>query len=534
MANGGDGGTGGSEPRRLPWEGRWDVPAAGDQSAATSPSAPDPAPASPPPPSAAWSGVETDTAWTPPAPPRSRTGPWAIVLALVLVVALVAGGLVAWSGRDGKDYPDDWDARVAPLVGFVEDERGLDFEHPVEVEYLTEREFRERVKSDESDLTEEDREDLQSGVGLLRALGLVEGDLDLLDAMNELQGDLVLAFYDPDDEKIVVRGTQLTPAQRVTVVHELMHALQDQHFDLDDMLDSDIDDSVIRGLVEGDATVVEDAYVETLSRSERDDYERETAEGTEASDAGDIPAVLNILFSEPYAFGPALVRAIRADGGTRALDRAFQLPPDSEAQLVAPLRYLEHDRARDVDAPDPPDGAERVDDGDFGMFGWYVVLAERIDPYRALDAVDGWAGDQFVQYREDGRICVAIAYRGETGSDTDRMEAAVDEWANGLPSGMVGVERHGDELEVQSCDPGADAKVTTGRIEEAVVLPVARSQAFGSFLQQDGVTPEGAWCLADEIITGLTLEELGSDELPDDFEARVRQVAVACASSLRE
>ena len=42
-----------------------------------------------------------------------------------------------------------------------------------------------------------------------------------------------LAFYDPTDERVRVRGTEMTVGLEVTLVHELTHALQDQHFDLE-------------------------------------------------------------------------------------------------------------------------------------------------------------------------------------------------------------------------------------------------------------------------------------------------------------
>ena len=46
-------------------------------------------------------------------------------------------------------------------------------------------------------------------------------------------GSDTLAFYDPRTQDVYVRGTDTTaPATRVTLAHELTHALQDQHFDL--------------------------------------------------------------------------------------------------------------------------------------------------------------------------------------------------------------------------------------------------------------------------------------------------------------
>ena len=50
-----------------------------------------------------------------------------------MVVALVGVAVVVSSGDDeGVSHPDDWDPRVVELVDFVQDERGLLYEHPVD------------------------------------------------------------------------------------------------------------------------------------------------------------------------------------------------------------------------------------------------------------------------------------------------------------------------------------------------------------------------------------------------------------------
>ena len=54
-----------------------------------------------------------------------------------------------------------------------------------------------------------------------------------LDATSSLQTSGVLAYYSPKTKKITVKGTSTDDiSTRVTVAHELTHALQDQHFDL--------------------------------------------------------------------------------------------------------------------------------------------------------------------------------------------------------------------------------------------------------------------------------------------------------------
>src|SRR3712207_9092098 len=66
----------------------------------------------------------------------------------------------------------------------------------------------------------------------MRALGLVDGPFDasVLDAGAE---EGVLGFYDSQRRRLYVRGDAATPAVRRVLVHQLTHALDDQHFGLE-------------------------------------------------------------------------------------------------------------------------------------------------------------------------------------------------------------------------------------------------------------------------------------------------------------
>ena len=59
----------------------------------------------------------------------------------------------------------------------------------------------------------------------LRAVGLVDGAFDLGTTVDDVNGADVLAFYDPDEKRIVVRGTSFDAEHRVTLADELTHGL---------------------------------------------------------------------------------------------------------------------------------------------------------------------------------------------------------------------------------------------------------------------------------------------------------------------
>ena len=90
---------------------------------------------------------------------------------------------------------------------------------------------------------------------------MVGPGVDLIGAQGGIDDTTTTGFYDPDTKKLSVRGDDLTDTDvKLTIVHELTHALQDQHFDLN-RLDREVRDSgqsfAEDALIEGDATTVD-------------------------------------------------------------------------------------------------------------------------------------------------------------------------------------------------------------------------------------------------------------------------------------
>ena len=73
---------------------------------------------------------------------------------------------------------------------------------------------------------------------LYKRLGLLPADADLDALVQELYGAQVLAYYQPKNGHFYLIGHDgsLSRADKLVVAHEYTHALQDQHFDLNDMV----------------------------------------------------------------------------------------------------------------------------------------------------------------------------------------------------------------------------------------------------------------------------------------------------------
>ena len=285
--------------------------------------------------------------------PRRWARPLGVVAAGAVAVAAIGSATGAFD--TGPAHPDAWDPRVAELADFVEDERGLDFEQPVQVDFLSAREYSEATTTGAAGLADDELLELDRYAAELRAFGLATGELDLVEALNAVSDGGTLAFYDPDDERIRVRGTELTPGLRVTLVHELTHALQDQHFDLGRLYDDDLESSertAFLGLVEGDALRVETGYTSRgLSATERQEYEQEYQGELERSReaTSDVPPFVAASFAVPYALGQPLAVMLANQGGNAAVDRAFDDPPSTEEHLFDPASYLDDEPGYSLD-----------------------------------------------------------------------------------------------------------------------------------------------------------------------------------------
>src|SRR5688572_15857472 len=144
----------------------------------------------------------------------SRSHRWMAPLVILVAVLLLAGGLaiaIVGGGRgEGSDPIETADAArieattagadteglvgvplaiaqaIPQLMQFVENARGLTFEEPVVVTLLPDREFREAfaaLQAGDED-AEERSEDLRVSGRVFRALGLVDGPVDLEKALD--------------------------------------------------------------------------------------------------------------------------------------------------------------------------------------------------------------------------------------------------------------------------------------------------------------------------------------------------------------
>ena len=435
------------------------------------------APGAPPPPSSA--PVPQDGG-PPPSRPRWL---WTVLAVLAVLTLLAATVVVVTRDGDGADDgtasvdtttplpeqpgstsppeqapPDplteeDLQALVDDLQAYVAEARGLDYKRPVVVELAADAEFEARLLEQ----FEEDVEEIEEAEVFYRALGLIDAERSLVDELRAIYSAGVLGFYDPETNELVVRGTSLTPYVRKTIVHELVHALDDQHFELFREEYDERDDEIGTGfsaLVEGNARRIEDRWLQDQAAEVREQAEAEEQAFAAGIDVDDFPEILLFEIGAPYELGEIFVAALLADGGERAVDAAFGDPPTTSEQVLFPPLY-ESRQAR-VEVPPPPADGEVVDEGVVGALFWFGLFTTGeapVAPQDAFQAVQGWGGDWGVTWEDGDAACARVDVVGDTPDDTAELEEALKAWAD--QSAGAEVSDVDGRVRVESCVAGA-------------------------------------------------------------------------------
>jgi len=312
----------------------------------------------------------------------------------------------------------------------------------------------------------------------LKTFGLVPRKMDLKRALLDLLDSQVVGLYDPKGKRLyVVQGAGEGIREDygdlpglpeefswgdLFVLHELVHALADQHFDLetlplDDLADGDRA-SAARCVVEGDATwvMLEDLF-DTLKatpaqREKLSDLPAALGLGREVMGSA-IPRYLTENLMVSYLAGNALVAEARRRGGIAAVDALYRKPPRSMEEALHPEKYFAgDDPPRAVAEPGPPAGRageERLFAGRWGEFDTRLILeAWGVPETVATAASEGWGGDAYAVF---GRAGGPAGFAWETVWDTPADAAEFAACLAGVSG--VRVTAAGDVVRVE-CDEG--------------------------------------------------------------------------------
>jgi len=340
----------------------------------------------------------------------------------------------AQAADDGIDV-----ARLRELTDDIRDDvellRELDFERPVDVAIADKEGFlgyvRERI---ERSTPKETFTSIEEAVELL---GLVPADMNMQEVLEELLQGQVGGFYDPGADKFYLMEGFGGGVARIILAHELVHALDDQHFDLDGQLEAAKGNAdrefAFSAVVEGSATQVMTLWsMENIGLEDIADLQQIQEQSQDSM--ADAPAYLWKPLLGAYMRGAAflgrsgdVMAGLTGSGSMEDFDRAFRDPPTSSEQILHPEKYW------DAELRDDPIPVELSLSAEAQAAGWSALHTDTLgelglalfceDPAKrdepmgnpqALDytndAAAGWGGDRWTLLgRGDARALVLVS-----------------------------------------------------------------------------------------------------------------------------
>ena len=321
---------------------------------------------------------------------------WTLAAAVCLAAAIAApaqqqptapqSGAAQVSGqaaaRITPDQAQQLFALVDDLLKFSSQETGLPIKSTVKRQLTTRTEV-------ESYLNQKFNEDegakrLQKSEIVLKKFGLLDRDFDLKPFLLALLKEQIEAYYDSKTKTVNMLDWIGIEEQKPVLAHELTHALQDQHIDLEkwgDQTPEDVSvnasgdsehlakdemDTAREAVVEGQATAVMMDYIlkpkgkSLVKDPEIMDFAKQQMA---ASDSSPVLARAPLLLSEsllfPYREGLSFEQDVWMDQGqTAAFTGTLDRPPTSTWEIDNPREY---ERGRSPAVPLLPDIHPLVD-----------------------------------------------------------------------------------------------------------------------------------------------------------------------------
>ena len=252
---------------------------------------------------------------------------------------------------------------VDELLKFSSGETGFPIKREVKRRLTTRNEVEGYLKEKFDE--DEDAKRMQRSEIVLKKFGLLDRDFDLKPFLLALLKEQIEAYYDPKEKTVNLLDWVGVDEQKPVLAHELTHALQDQHVDLDkwsdqtppdvshtasedsDHLAKDELDTAREAVTEGQATaVMMDNILKPMGKSLVGDPEivefiKHQMAGSENSP---ILARAPLLLSEsllfPYREGLSFEQDIWMDRGqAAAFAGALDRPPSSSWEIMNPRQY---------------------------------------------------------------------------------------------------------------------------------------------------------------------------------------------------
>ena len=283
----------------------------------------------------------------------------------------------------------------------------------------------------------------------LALFGFIPKQFDYEGAEYALLQDQLAGYYEPADGTMYLASDLPDEEADATLAHELVHALQDQRWNLADRSKYRAGEGdraeAVSALAEGDATsAMFDVTIERMyPRSGKtaidvpdDAFAEQIRGGMNEGPSAKAPHIMRTSLVAPYIYGTLFVHALRRQGGWLAVNQAWDDPPTTSEQIIHVDKWTAREPPIQIAAPSYATlgaGWTVADQDSEGELGVRLAFEEWMDAKGAATLSSGWGGDRAVLLTSGDRAAFAWRLRYDPGKTRDERTAKA--WA-ALPAAL--------------------------------------------------------------------------------------------------
>jgi hypothetical protein len=271
---------------------------------------------------------------------------------------------------------------------------------------------------------------------VLEKFGLIPKGFPLEQFLVDLLTEQIAGLYDPKSQEFFIADWIDPAEQRTVMAHELTHALQDQHYHLEQWQDA--------AKPNDDAELARDAVLEGSALAAMLDYQfrgsnlsvrqlpdigrlaknEMLGEAESSPQLAKAPPFLRDELLFPYLAGVAFTqKVLQANSGWADFPKVFQNPPVSTQQILHPELYLKGVLPEKLTLPDLarllPAGWKKLDENLMGEFGLREVLKQFLGEERALPLAAMWSGDRYAILENQKSKALLLVFRLRLSGDRE-------------------------------------------------------------------------------------------------------------------
>lgn len=318
------------------------------------------------------------------------------------IIALLLFLSAAFAQPSNKDLFDQIDPTMTELAALT----GLAPKTKVDRDFITREKLKEFLQSRIAETVKP--EEIRVEELTLKVFGFIPESYDLKESTVNLLTEQAAAFYDYRKKKMFLLESAPEISQRFVLIHELAHALADQHFHLEKYIQQGRNDdsaTARMAVMEGQAQwLMYELMAKKAGQSLRKDpamvrmfVDNSAAGLSQYPELSNAPVYIRESLLFPYSRGLLFQQAVVQKLGEAGFAEVFNRPPQSTREIIHPELYFDRQKPLKIKAPKIPNAGKFKEAvaGELGEFDIYILLKQFVSEEMATKLSPSWRAGAF-------------------------------------------------------------------------------------------------------------------------------------------